>query len=106
MEKELILISDYCQNSCLELDFILLLEEEGLIETEIREDKRYIQSSQLSDLEMFKRLHYDLAVNIEGIDVINNLLRKMRIMEHELKVLRRQIDSHPIFHSDIFEDFE
>ncbi|NDV47044.1 hypothetical protein D0T49_08280 [Paludibacter sp. 221] len=105
MEKELILLNEYCRKSRAELDFILRLESEGLIETEVQGDARYISLSQLSDLDMFTRLYYDLSINIEGIDVINNMLGKMRKMEHELSVLRRQLDAEPFFGDDFFDEF-
>ena len=106
MEKELILLKEYCEKSCVEPDFLMRLENEGLIETEIHNDGHYLATSQLSSLEMFTRLYYDLSINIEGIDVINNLLQKMRDMERELSVLRRQFDKSDFFESDLFiEDF-
>ncbi len=91
MEKELILLTEYCKNSRAELDFILSLEREGLIIMEIRNNIKYLLLSQLKDMELFTRLHYDLSINIEGIDVIHNLLSRMEEMEQELVVLRRQL---------------
>jgi hypothetical protein len=90
MEKELILLSEYCKHSHAEPDFILALESEGLIKTEIHNDTQYILSSQLKEMELFTRLYYDLSINIEGIDVIYNLLSKIELMEQELNILRRQ----------------
>jgi len=90
MEKELILLSEYCKSSRAEIEFILCLEREGLIETETHDNTTYLLQSQLHDMEMFTRLHYDLNINIEGIDVIHNLLSKIEIIEQELAILRRQ----------------
>jgi len=90
MEKELILLSEYCKYSRAELDFILALEDEGLIQTEIHNDIRYILTSQLKEMELFTRLHYDLSINVAGIDVIHNLLSKIELMEQELNMLRRR----------------
>lgn len=104
MEKELILLSEYCEKSKAEPDFILLLEAEGLIETELRDDAKYIKLSQLRDLDMFARLYYDLSINIEGIDVINNLLLQMRQMEKELALLKRQMSSS-FFSDDFFDEY-
>jgi phage terminase small subunit len=104
MDRDLILIDDYCKNSSVEMEFIRSLEDEGLIVTQILNDVEYLDSSQLGDLETFSRLHYDLSVNVEGIDIINNLLAKMRQMERELTVLRRQFGMAS-FQEDEFEDF-
>lgn len=92
MENELILLREYCENTQVEHSFVLLLESEGLIELEIRDNVHYIRDAQLGDIETFARLYYDLSVNIEGIDIINNLLQKLRKMEEELFVLKKQLD--------------
>lgn len=105
MEKELILIKDYCEKSCAEPEFIIRLEDEGLIETEIYDNLKYISHTQLGNLDMFTRLYYELSINVEGIDVINNLLGRMRQMEQELNTLRRQLDSPPFPIEDIFDEF-
>lgn len=90
MKEKLILLSEFCSNSCAEPDFVLCLEREGLIDTRVRDNIKYLLSSQLDDLEMFTRLHYDLSINVEGIDVIHNLLNQISEMEQELSILRRQ----------------
>lgn len=105
MENELILLSEYCERSFAEPDFILRLESEGLIETIMQNDLKYIPNTQLGNLELFIRLHYDLSINVEGIDVINNLLGKVRSMEHELNILRRRLDAEPFSIEDFFDEF-
>ena len=92
MEKELILLSEYCKNSRAKIEFILHLEHEGLIETETHDNTTYLLQSQLNDMDMFTRLHYDLNINVEGIDVIHNLLSKIELIEQELLMLKRQFD--------------
>ncbi len=105
MEKELLLLSEYCRNSRVTLDFILRLEEEGLIEIEGHEEQLYIAESQLHNLETFSHLYYDLAVNVEGIDIINNLLTRLRDMEQELTVLRRRLNAtSPLFGDTVIDE--
>ncbi|MCD7973640.1 MAG: chaperone modulator CbpM [Candidatus Azobacteroides sp.] len=107
MEKELILLSEYCKKSRIEIDFLLRLENEGLIETEIQNNIKYIPVSQLTQIEIFSRLHYELAINIEGIDVIHNLLKRLNRLEKELFILRRQVDWTDNFISiDLPDDVE
>jgi hypothetical protein len=105
MEKELILLSEYCKHNHAELDFILRLEDEGLIKIEIHDEKKYLQESQLGDLDTFVHLYYDLSINVEGIDVIHNLLGKMRTMEQELSILRRQFGNDSLFSSNFLDEF-
>jgi len=94
METGLIILEELLQNSKIEPSFIVLLESEGLIDITIVEGRQYIRESQLSDLERFANMYYDLSINIEGIDVIHNLLSKMNDMEHELYELRKVLHYH------------
>lgn len=105
MENDLILLTDFFQYSSAELDFIVSLENEGLIETTVYDDQTYISVSQLDELETFTRLYYDLSINIEGIDVIHNLLQKIRNMEQELTFLKRNLQQISPLDNDIFEDY-
>lgn len=90
MEEEWILLSEYCDCSNAEQHFINALHEEGLISITLRDQNEYLHESQLSDLELFTRLYYELSVNIEGIDIIHNLLSQMDEISQELNMLRRQ----------------
>lgn len=103
MKTGLIIIEEYCNNSQVEPSFIDLLENEGLIEIEIVEGKHYIRESQLQDLERFANWYYDLSINIEGIDVIQNLLQKVQKMEQELYSLRKL---QSLRHKDFWEEID
>lgn len=91
MKSELIIISEYCIQSQIEPDFIIQLEDEGLIEICIIDDERYIHISQLKSLEQYARWYYDLSINMAGIDVIHNLLDKIDNMQEEIRRLKEQI---------------
>lgn len=91
METDLIVISEYCRKCRVEPSFILLLEEEGLIRVNVVDGERYVLESQLQDLERYTRLHYDLSVNVEGIDVIRHLLERMQSMQDEIRYLKSHL---------------
>lgn len=91
MNTDLIIIREYCIQSRIEPDFIVRLIEEGLIEVTVVDDEDYIHSSQLKDLEQYARWYYDLSINVEGIDVIRNLLNRMSEMRGEISLLRKQL---------------
>lgn len=77
--------------SQIEPDFIAQLENEGLIEITVIDNKSYINVSQLKNLEQYIRWHYDLSINIEGIDVIKSLLDKMSDMQNEILRLKEKL---------------
>lgn len=91
MNTELIIIKEYCIQNQIEPEFIIQLENEGLIQINIIENERYIHVSQLKLLDRYIRWHYDLAINIEGIDVIQNLLYRIDDMQKEILHLRERL---------------
>lgn len=93
MSTELVIIEDFCRYSNIDRQFILILEEEGLIELQIIDNRQYIESDQLKDIERYARWYYDLSINVEGIDVIQSLLKKIRDMQHELDSLHQIINT-------------
>ena len=91
MNEGLIYIDDYCSGYGVENSFLLMLEEAGLIDLMRMEDMSYIPASQLSDLESYSRMYYELSINIEGIDVIHNLLERIQSMDQEMRELRSRL---------------
>lgn len=91
MQTDLIIVSDYCDKCHIDPSFILLLEEDGLIEVQVIENQKYILASQLRELERYTRMYYDLSINIAGIDAIRHLLDRMQTMQDELYRLRRRV---------------
>ena len=95
MQNDLIIISDYCSQCNIEPDFVLMLGEGGLINIEVTNGTQCFQASQLNDMERYAHLYYDLSINMEGIDAIRHLLRRVealqdriRTLEHELRFYR------------------
>lgn len=92
METEnLITIRQFCVVHDIADSFILSLNEFGLVEIVTVEQEQYLHLEQLRDIEKMIRLHYDLNINIEGIDTINSLLRKIDSMQQELVAARNRL---------------
>jgi len=89
--EDLIIIEEYIQHSHIEPQFIALLEENDLIHPKEIENRRYLHPDELDDLECYARLHYDLSINIEGIDVIRNLLDRINALQEEMHDLRNRL---------------
>ncbi|MDA9938459.1 chaperone modulator CbpM [Salibacteraceae bacterium] len=75
-EQQLISTQILCSQYNIEISFVDTLNKMGLIQIEIIEQNQYIHQDQISDLEKIIRLHNELNVNLEGIDVVFNLLEK------------------------------
>lgn len=91
MTSDLIIIQEYCIQNQVEPEFIVQLENEGLIRISVVENERYIHVSELRHLDQYVRWYYDLSVNVAGIDVIQNLLDKMDEMHDEIRRLKEQL---------------
>nr|CCG00199.1 conserved hypothetical protein [uncultured Flavobacteriia bacterium] len=63
----------------------------GLIQIQIIAEKEFIHQDQISDLEKIIRLHNELNMNLEGIDVVFNLLKKERALRKELNALKNRL---------------
>lgn len=88
MLTDLIILKEYCSRSQIDPEFLFTLEEAGLIEIHRFDEDYYLHSSQLSDLERYARWHYELSVNAEGIDIIQNLTNEIRDMQEEIARLK------------------
>lgn len=83
-QQELIVIETICTHYEIEVSFVDALSNLGLIEIHTYEETKCISEEKVADLEKMIRIHQDLEVNPEGIDVIFNLLRKVDSLQNEL----------------------
>ena len=75
--NELIPVYHFCVIHKIELSFIDSLQQYGLVEVTTIENQAYFNESQLTAVEKFVRLHYELDINMEGIEAISHLLEKL-----------------------------
>lgn len=61
----------------IDMDFFNDLVEAGLIETVEEKDTLYLHYDKLAHFEKLVTWHYDLEINIPGLEVICRLLEKM-----------------------------
>ena len=65
----------------IEVTFFNDLEASGLIQTEVIAGTTYLHYDQLSAFEQFTNWHYDLEVNMAGLEIIHHLLQHI----HQLR---------------------
>jgi vacuolar-type H+-ATPase subunit I/STV1 len=87
----LIPASEFCRYYHVEDSFINSLHDYGLVEITTIEHNHFINAEKLAELEKFTRLHYDLDINLEGIEVINYMLQKIRDLQQEIVILRQRL---------------
>ena len=90
-ERKLIPAKEICSHHKIEISFIQSLHDYGLLEITTTDEDCFLQPEQLDDLEKMIRLHYDLHINLEGIDAIQHLLQRMEDMEQEMNELKKRL---------------
>ena len=68
--------------------FIMELDRHGLLKLVREENVLYIGYEQLPDLEKYMHLHYDLEINMAGLEAISHLLERVQLLQQEVKNLR------------------
>jgi hypothetical protein len=92
MEPEnLISIARFCEYHQVESSFMSALNEFGLVSYVNVEEVSYIPVEQVRNIEKMIRLHYDLDINIEGIEAISHLLNRVNHLQAELTQLRNRL---------------
>ena len=89
--QELIIIDVFCKECQIEINLIHDLEEFGLIETIVHQEQKYLDKNQLAYIEKIIRLHNDLNINKEGIEIILNLQEKENQLLSEINYLKNRL---------------
>lgn len=90
-QEKLIPVKQLCIHYQVEMSFFNGLHKNGLVEMTSIKRTWYIHKDKIIDLEKVVRLHHELEVNIEGIDIILNLLKRLDQKENELSNLRNKL---------------
>lgn len=89
--EKYILVRHFCKQTQIEDEFVKNLQEYGLVTFKEREDDLFIDESDISEIERLFRLHNDLGINYEGLDVIKQMLNRMHILEKEMDFLQKKL---------------
>ncbi|MGF7231538.1 chaperone modulator CbpM [Arachidicoccus sp.] len=94
MNNHLIPLQHICTHYNAEISFIHSLHEFGLVEIISGEATMFIPEEQVKEIERMIHLHYDLNINIEGIDAIAHLLEKMENLNNEMISLKNRLSRY------------
>jgi hypothetical protein len=89
--KNLIQIKQFCVYNEIDNTFITELNNYGLVEIIIQEEDEYLKPEQLPTIEKMIRMHYDLKINLEGIDAIYHLLNKIEVLQQNLTATQNKL---------------
>ena len=89
--KDFIPVILLCSHYKVEVSFFNELDEVGLIDIIKIEQTSYLHHDKINDLEKMIRIYHELNVNIEGIDVVFNLLQKVDDLQSELNTVQSRL---------------
>lgn len=84
-------IHTLCQHYKLEISFFDDLNKNGLIEIQLVNNIQYVHKESIYEIEKMVRMHKELDVNVEGIDIVLNLLQKIDALQTELLTVRNRL---------------
>ena len=90
-DEEIIPLETFCSYYNVERSFIETLESHGLISISYQEEKRFILTEEMAELEKYSRLYYELNINVPGIDALKNLLEKLKQLQQEAENLKARL---------------
>ncbi len=89
--SDMVTARDFCSHHHIEISFIESLSDYGLIETRRISEEIYLIPDQLGRLEKIVALHFQMDINLEGIEAIENLLTRMEDLQHEISSLKNKL---------------
>ena len=90
----LIAASEFCIYHHIEPAFIYSLQQSGLIEITVVEEKPFVDESELPQLERLVRLYREMDINLEGIETITYLLQRMNEMQRQIVQLTNRLNRY------------
>ena len=90
--EDLITIQKFCTHYKVPESFIDSLYEFELIKIVIEDENRCVSITQIKTIEKLMRLHYDLDINLEGMQAIYNLLNQVETLQERVNYLKNRLD--------------
>lgn len=77
----------------IEITFFDELVDSGLLNIETDNEIRYLMYEDLTTFERFANWHYDLEINLPGLEVINSMLQKMKSLNQINRELMQKLSA-------------
>jgi len=77
----------------IEITFFDELVDSGLLNIQMENEIRYLMYEDLPSFERFANWHYDLEINLPGLEVIHDMLKKMEDLKHRNRELMNKLSA-------------
>jgi chaperone modulatory protein CbpM len=89
--EEIIPLELFCSFYQVEQTFLETLESHGLISITYKENQRFILREEMVELEKYSRMYYELQINVPGIEALNHLLDRIKMLQQESESLKSRL---------------
>lgn len=90
--EDLIPTEEICTRYKVEQTFISSLSQSGLIKIVTVEKTEYVPSEEITEFERLRRLHYELDINLEGLEAIQHLLAQLEGLQQQNRKLKNRLE--------------
>ena len=91
LPSDLIPAYDFCVHHHVEITFLRTLDRRGIIDVVTVEQTDYVRPEQLTRLERLVRLHQELAIHPDDLDIVSNLLEQVEELQRQVVGLRNRL---------------
>jgi hypothetical protein len=77
----------------IEITFFDELVDSGLLNIQTENEIRYLMYEDLPSFERFANWHYDLEINLPGLEVIHDMLQKMEYLKRRNRELMSKLSA-------------
>jgi chaperone modulatory protein CbpM len=89
--ETLISAHDFFTYHQLDVSFVVALEEQGMLQTITIGPVQYLHPDQLGPLERLIRLHRELAVHVDDLDIVTHLLERLERAQEQVSELQNRL---------------
>lgn len=87
----LIRAATFCKSHQLEDTYIYTLRDYGFIEIVEEENEVFLKPEELPKLEKIVQFNRDLDINLEGVEVVLQLLDRIEGLQRETRILKNRL---------------
>ncbi len=91
-DKKLISIQHICKLYDTPQSFFDDLYEYEIIKFKIIDNTKHIKQKDINTIEKLMRLHFDLKINMEGLDAIIHLTNQINELQNQINDLQNKLD--------------
>ena len=92
LNNEFVQAELFCNTYSINFALVESWQKMGLVHLIELENKQHIPLDQIQKLEQLLRLHLDLDIQLQDVDIVYNLIEKLKTLQSENLMLKQQLN--------------